>query len=128
MLRKCWQPQHYNLVCVSIVLFAHTRYIAYGLLTIHFPSVIRGWLVRRNASDFNNSKKSRENARSRRRSRVRMPEEKVLYGACFLKIFGKLIDLVNFLFVSCMQWYLLAFIFSIQLKIASFQDFKSEVV
>ncbi|XP_022632669.1 myosin-2 isoform X4 [Vigna radiata var. radiata] len=39
-------------------------------------SVIRGWLVRRNASDFNNSKKSRENARSRRRSRVRMPEEK----------------------------------------------------
>ncbi|KOM43680.1 hypothetical protein LR48_Vigan05g128500 [Vigna angularis] len=39
-------------------------------------SVIRGWLVRRNASDFNNSKKSRENARSRRRSRVKMPEEK----------------------------------------------------
>jgi len=54
------------------------------LLTIHFPSVIRGWLVRRKASNFNKPKKSRENARTRRRSRVKMPEEKVLFGASFL--------------------------------------------
>ncbi|XP_027929461.1 myosin-2-like isoform X2 [Vigna unguiculata] len=39
-------------------------------------SVIRGWLVRRKASNFNKPKKSRENARTRRRSRVKMPEEK----------------------------------------------------
>ncbi|KAK7335378.1 hypothetical protein VNO80_27178 [Phaseolus coccineus] len=39
-------------------------------------SVIRGWLVRRNSGDLNNSKKSPENARSRRRSRVNMPREK----------------------------------------------------
>ncbi|KAG4978249.1 hypothetical protein JHK86_037723 [Glycine max] len=39
-------------------------------------SVIRGWLVRRHASGLHKSKKSPENARSRRRSRVKMPEVK----------------------------------------------------
>jgi len=90
-------------LCVSIVMFAHTRSIAYGFAhTIHFPSVIRGWLVRRNSGDLNYSKKSHENARSRRRSRVNMPEEKVLYSAYFLNFFGQLVDLVLFLlFYSC---------------------------
>uniref|UniRef100_K7LWB7 Myosin motor domain-containing protein n=1 Tax=Glycine max TaxID=3847 RepID=K7LWB7_SOYBN len=43
-------------------------------------SVIRGWLVRRHASSLNKSKKSPGNARSRRRSRVKMPEVKDVSG------------------------------------------------
>ncbi|KAK7401855.1 hypothetical protein VNO78_13680 [Psophocarpus tetragonolobus] len=39
-------------------------------------SVIRGWLVRRHSSDLNKLKKSPENARSRQRSRVKIPEVK----------------------------------------------------
>lgn len=58
---------------------------AYSLFL--FYVVIRGWLVRRHASGLHKSKKSPENARSRRRSRVKMPEVKVLYDACFLKVF-----------------------------------------
>nr|KYP58834.1 Myosin-J heavy chain [Cajanus cajan] len=39
-------------------------------------SVIRGWLVRRHASGKNKSKKYPENAKSKQRTRVRLPEEK----------------------------------------------------
>jgi len=49
------------------------------LLIIHFPflAVIRGCMVRKEASRMNRLKKYRENAKPRRKSRTKIPEVKV---------------------------------------------------